>query len=401
MRASGFPQLGGYMKKWIVCSGPEWYSPSVTSTKQLMRLFKTNGYCLLWINPIAFKSPFVNSINRKSALEKIKYKFLTHLRWLRRNSKRQWVLVPVYLPLFKKWADSLNRWLVRIQVRVVCLALGIRVKKTILWISGSFTAEAFLDWPFQRKVYQAADLISGFRNAAPALKAKLQARESNLCHRVDVIFSASERISQGLANLSGTAEKIHLLHHGVDLEHFSKSLPPPEKMVRIRAMEKPVAGYFGSLSDANDKIVFLRMADKGFSVVLIGIPTGDYRQLRQHPDIHFLGVVPYQQLPSYAAHFDVALLNWRMHEWILNCFPVKALEYLALGLPVVSCRIPVLMEHLRDEISFVRTADEFADEARRLVVADTPVQRRKRREAVRLWSWSSRFEYVREVLEIA
>lgn len=388
------------MKKWIICNGPNWYGSSITSTKQLMRLFRENGYHVLWINPIAFKSPFVNSANRKTALERIKLKFLTHLRWFRLGAERLWVLVPFYLPSFQEWTERLNRWLVSVQVRLICWILGIRIKQTILWVSGSFTVEALLDWPFRRKVYQAADQISVFRNATPVLKKKLEARECKLCHKVDVIFPASRRISEGLAALSGDVGKIHLLHHGVDFSHFSQPIPPADKMLKIRSMGKPVAGYFGSLSDANDKIVFLTLADRGFSVVLIGTPAGDYEKLRLHPHIHFIGSVPYADLPEYATVFDVALLNWRMHEWILNCFPVKALEYLALGLPIVSCKIPVLMEYFPNEISFVQTADEFAKEARRLITVDTPELRRQRRNSVRFWSWNDRYRYIEKVLAL-
>lgn len=388
------------MKKWIICNGPDWYHPSITSTKQIMRLFKENGYYVLWINPIAFKSPFVNSANHRSAMERITSKFWTHLRWLRRDAGKQWILVPVYVPSFHKWTEPMNRWLVGFQVLLICRVLDIRITETILWVSGSFTVEALLDWPFWRKVYQAADLISAFRNASPTLKEKLEARERNLCHKVDVIFPASKKISDGLAALSGAGEKIHILHHGVDFSHFSKPISPADKLLEIRSKKRPVAGYFGSLSDANDKIVFLTLADRGFSVVLIGTPVGDYEVLQRHSHVHFLGSIPYAELPAYAAAFDVALLNWRMHEWILNCFPVKALEYLALGLPIVSCKIPVLMEYFADEISFVQTADEFADEARRLVAADTPERRRKRQDSVRFWSWDNRYRYIEKVLAL-
>lgn len=388
------------MKRWVICSGPDWYRPSVTSTKQYIQQFRKNGYAVLWINPIAFKSPFVNSASRSSALNKIRNKLATHLRWLRREGKGLWVLVPFYLPSFSERADRINRRLVALQVRICCLLMRIRVRRAILWISGSFTAEGLLDWPFHRKVYQAADLISGFRNASPALREKLEARECGLCRKTDAVFAASEKIGDQLACLAGTPEKIKLLHHGVDFDHFRATAEPDEAVRRIRALGRPIAGYFGSLSDANDKDVFRALADDGFSVVIIGKVLGDYAELQGHRNIHFLGPVPYPDLPRYAAGFDVALLNWRMHEWIENCFPVKSLEYLSLGLPVVSCRIPVLMDHFQNEMAFVEKPDEFAREARRLVKEDTPGSREKRRSSVRDWSWDGRFDFVQKVLEL-
>lgn len=388
------------MVKWIICSGPDWYRPSVTSTKQLVQQFKKNGYGVLWINPIAFKSPFVNSSTKSSALTKIKNKLRTHLRWLRRDSQNFWVLVPFYLPLFSPGADRLNRYLVGIQVRLCSVLLDIKVRNAFLWISGSFTGQGLLGWPFQKKVYQAADLISDFRDASPSLKYRLEAQERNLCHGTHVVFAASEKISEKLIELSKEEKKVRLLLHGVDFEHFSTSVEPADTMKQIKALGKPIAGYFGSLTDANDKEVFLALAQYGFSVVIIGKVLGDYSTLKQHKNIHLLGAIPYSRLPCYATAFDVGILNWRMHEWILNCFPIKALEYLALGLPIVSCKIPVLMRHFKDVISFVETPEEFVAEAKRLVFEDNDLKQLKRREVIKNWSWDSRFDYIRNVLEL-
>ncbi len=386
--------------KWIVASGPDWYLPTVSSTEQLMRQFNNDGYGVLWINPIAFKSPFVNSSSRSSVLRKIKNKIRTHLRWLRREAQGFWVLVPLYIPSFSARADRLNRWLIKVQIKFCCILLSINVRNSILWASGSFTAESILGWPFFRKVYESADLISGFRGASPALKQKLEQREKNLCFQATNVFAASEKIAEKLNLLCANKTKIKLLHHGVNYNHFSSRRSTADIMKKIKAKGKPIAGYFGSLSDANDKDVFLALAEQEFSVVIIGKVLGDYGELQQHENIYFLGPIPYPELPSYASAFDVGLLNWRMHEWILNCFPVKSLEYLAMGLPVVSCKIPVLMDHFANEMSFVETPAEFLTEARRLVAEDSLVLRENRRDAVRKWSWDSRYDYVRKILEL-
>ena len=388
------------MRKWIICSGPDWYRPSVTSTKQLVRQFEQDGYRVLWVNPIAFKSPFVNSSSRSSAWRKIINKLRTHLNGFRRVRPGFWVLVPFYIPSFSFSADRMNRVLIAAQVRLCSLLLGMRIRKTVLWISGSFTAEAILPWSFFRKVYQAADLLSGFRDASPALKQKLEARERDLCRRCHAVFAASEKIEDGLRTLCGDCEHIRVLHHGVDFAHFSSegAVHPDMKILREKGL--PVAGYFGSLSDANDKEVLLALAENGFSVVLIGKVLGDYSELESHPNISFVGPVDYEILPTYACGFDVGLLNWRAAEWIENSFPVKALEYLAAGLPVVSCPIPVLMEHFAQTISFVTTPDEFVREARHLVEADNPESRMFRQDAVRSWSWSKRFDRVKETLAL-
>jgi glycosyltransferase involved in cell wall biosynthesis len=387
-------QLSSYMRKWIICSGSDWYNPSMSSTKQIGLQFKQDGYRVLWINPVAFKSPFVNSANYRSVWIKIKNKIRIHLCWFRRNSADDWVLVPLYFPVFWKSAEPLNRILVSLQVRICCFLLGIRISRSILWIAGSFTAEPLLEWPFFQKVYEAADLISGFRNASPELKRRLQMREKNLCDRADVVFAASETIAEKLKELCGDKNKVVVLHHGVNYKHFSEPGEIHPQMQAIRDIGRPVAGYFGSLSDANDKAVFKALAQAGFSVVLIGKLLGDYKELEAIPNIFFIGSVDYQILPSYACGFDIGLLNWRMHEWIENCFPIKALEYLAAGVPVISCNIPVLKKYFSEQIMFVDTPQEWVRGARELVKADSKEKRRVRQNAVRNWTWESRYKYI-------
>jgi len=388
------------MCKWIICVGPDWYRPSVTSTKQFVRQFKKNGYNVLWVNPIAFKSPFVNSTTKSSAWRKIKNKIRTHLRGFQRIESGFWVLVPFYFPSFNSKSEIFNRKIVVCQVRLCSLFLGISWKNSILWTSGSFTAEGLLAKSFFRKVYQAADLISEFRDASPELRLNLQNRERNLCNQADVVFAASETIQKKLIELCKVPEKIHVLHHGVDFSHFSNPRELAAPIQKIKAKGNPIAGYFGSLSDANDKNVFLELANHGFSVVIIGKILGDYTKLQTHKNIHFLGTIPYSVLPTYAKGFNIALLNWRMHDWIKNSFPIKALEYLALGLPVVSCKIPVLMNHFSDEIIFAETAQEFVLAAQQCIKTDSEIAQKKRQDIVQSWSWEERFKSVRLILEI-
>lgn len=384
------------MAKWLICSGPDWYRPSVTSTKHFAEQYNNDGYRILWINPVAFKSPFLNSTSKSSAWRKIKNKLHTHLRFLRRDKPGFWVWVPLYLPAFSKIADRINTVIFKIQFHLIRLLLNINIPESTLWISGSFTAKGILTLPFAVKVYQAADLISDFRGASTELKKTLQAKERLLCQEVDIRIAASENIASSLKSLCNLP--VHFLQHGVDYRLFSSACELNSAILSIRSKGLPVAGYFGSLSDANDKDVFLKLASSGFSVVIIGKKLGDYKMLECHPDIYFIGPVSYSTLPSWANGFDVALLNWLPAEWIQNCFPIKALEYLAVGLPVVSCPIPVLKNYYSEVISFANTPGDFLDLCRQAVSENSESLRLKRRDCVKDSSWESKYQHVKELI---
>jgi UDP-galactopyranose mutase len=61
--------------------------------------------------------------------------------------------------------------------------------------------------------------------------------------------------------------------------------------------------------------------------------------LPQRPNIHYLGMKSYAELPSYIAGWDVAVLPFARNESTRFISPTKTPEYLAAGRPVVSTSI--------------------------------------------------------------
>ncbi len=384
------------MKQWVVCTGPDWFRPSVTSTRQIIFRFVDEGHHVLWVNPVAFKSPAVNSDNKRSMKKKVLNKLKTHLKIFKKAGNRIFILIPVYIPLFNPTFDKINETLVTLQVKIASLLLGIKWEDSILWISGNFTLSALLKYNFRRKIYQAADLISDFRTSDKELLNRLREKEMYLSKNVDHLFASSPNIRQKLEALS--QRKVGLLTHGVDLKHFTSSQRLDPLIIKIREKGLPVAGYFGTLSDANDKEVFVHLAKNDFSVVIIGKVLGDYSMLEGVKNIYFIGPVEFSRLPSFAKGFDVCLLNWVMADWIKNSFPIKFLEYLAMGKPVVSCRIPVIEDMFSDFAYFADTPAEFLSESRR-AIAENNINRESLRIAeASKNTWETKFELIKETI---
>ena len=75
-------------------------------------------------------------------------------------------------------------------------------------------------------------------------------------------------------------------------------------------------------------------------VVLLGpVVKVDEADLPRQPNIHYLGGKSYEELPSYIAGWDVALLPFAKCEATRYISPTKTPEYLAAGKPVVSTSI--------------------------------------------------------------
>ncbi len=164
------------------------------------------------------------------------------------------------------------------------------------------------------------------------------------CQRKDVIFSPN----------------------GVDLNHFQTSpqpIIPPDDLKPILEKNRPVIGYYGALARWFDYDLMKRLADlrPDYSFVLIGPdydgtlkPAG----LLDTPNVFWLGVKSYQELPNYLHFFDVATIPFIVNEITHAVSPLKLFEYMAGGKPVVVTPMRESMRH--PGVLVGDTPEEFA-----------------------------------------
>ena len=89
---------------------------------------------------------------------------------------------------------------------------------------------------------------------------------------------------------------------------------------------------------------------------------------------------------SYMASYDVCIIPFRINRLTAAVNPVKALEYLALGKPVVSSYMPELEQYL-PYVALVRSGDEFVGSIQALLAADLPGASAERKRIARTRSW--------------
>jgi glycosyltransferase involved in cell wall biosynthesis len=158
-----------------------------------------------------------------------------------------------------------------------------------------------------------------------------------------------------------------------------------------------VLGYFGLISDDwVDVNLLCRVADqyKDGSLVLLGKTTMDLAPLRRFTNVHILGRKPYEALPAYCKGFDVALVPFPISKVTLSSNPLKAREYLAAGLPVVSTAIPEVKA-----IGHCRCAENADDFVRQIDEAlGDPGCRPERSALMHDESWENRLEQLRQYL---
>jgi glycosyltransferase involved in cell wall biosynthesis len=219
----------------------------------------------------------------------------------------------------------------------------------------------------------------------------LTALEERLLRRADVVLVSAERLLRSKARIN---PRIALVRHGVDFNHFRRSLDPKTEIpADLAALPGPVIGYFGLIAQDWIDVDLLAHVAQRFphaSLVLLGKVTMGVSALERFPNVHFLGRKPYATLPSYCKGFDVALIPFPVSAVTLNANPLKAREYLAAGLPVVSTPIPEVA--VLGQCLIGSTASEFADLIEGALAVPGPAIERS--ESMRRQSWQARLHEI-------
>ena len=161
----------------------------------------------------------------------------------------------------------------------------------------------------------------------------------SILQQAHLIFASAKSIYE---NLSSLHPNVHLVPNGVDYAHFATSrLPKPADL----PTQKPLIGYSGAVAPWLDwdLIRFALRENHDLKFVFIGT----LFQLKQFPlglpNVKYLGLKSYAQLPAYFRHFSLGLIPFRLSEMTKGCNPIKLYEYYATGLPVVGTPLPELL----------------------------------------------------------
>lgn len=213
--------------------------------------------------------------------------------------------------------------------------------------------------------------------------------EEKMIARADLVLATSKDLALRKSRPDAPAV---FLPQAVDFEHFSqfrnKTVPPPDDLAHI---PRPRIGFVGLVADwiDLDLLVDIARAYPKSSVVVIGPKRTNLERLEGQGNIYVLGPRPYQMVPRYIAHFDVALIPFLQTELTQYVNPLKLLEYMAAGLPVVSTAMPDVRAY-GDLVYCADSQEEFVEQVGRALTSDSPEQAAQRMEVARANGWEQR-----------
>lgn len=206
-------------------------------------------------------------------------------------------------------------------------------------------------------VYDCMDELSAFKGAHP----QLQAREARLFNLADLVFTGGRSLYEAKQHQHSD---VHAFPSSIDAAHFAQARNLIEEPPDQADIPHPRLGFYGVIDERMDLDLLdgIAQARPDWHLVIIGpVVKIDPTMLPNHPNIHYLGSKSYQELPSYLAGWDVALLPFARNESTRFISPTKTPEYLAAGKPVVSTSIRDVVRPYGEEklVHIADTVPEF------------------------------------------
>jgi glycosyltransferase involved in cell wall biosynthesis len=300
----------------------------------------------------------------------------------------------------RDWLSALNAPLLAgMGRRIEAALLGRHDGDYLLWLAHPLLAGCLAGMNPRLVIFDQVDDFSAhpqFRS----LRRTIAAGYATVAQRADLILTTAERTSPLWLQARGLVQHVP---NGVDAAAFRGAFPVP---VPLQAIPRPRLGYVGVLQERVDVDLMLDMAHRFpeahfvFAGPIFG-PRSVFAPLMARPNVHFLGAVPYDEVPAYLAHMDVCLLPHTQNALTASMNPLKLYEYLAAGRPVVSTPVPPT-ERFKDVIHIAGTPSAFAAAiAAAIAEADDPACRTRRQSVARANDWSLRVHEIWRLIQQA
>lgn len=296
-------------------------------------------------------------------------------------------LMPEALPgLTRPGVTVLNSRLLALQIRRAIRELGgtlhavidARVLSPVLGHCGE-----------RMSVYWAQDDFVGLAPLLGLNARRLRAGERRIANSANLIVAANPSVA---GSVERDGHDVQLIPFGCDYEHFATPTVPAADVT----LSRPMAMFMGHVGDRIDVEMLTAVAESGINLLIVGpqhskANMSPFAKIMDRDNVQWLGAKDFEDLPSYLAHAEVGILPYNRSQFNIGSFPLKTLEYLASGLPVVAVDLPAIRWLDSPDIKIARDATVFADEVVALVKQGRdPVGDERRQGFARRHSWPER-----------
>ncbi|MGR4991229.1 glycosyltransferase [Vibrio rotiferianus] len=354
-----------------------------SSTQHIIKKL-SRSYRVLWVNSIGLRQPTLSAKDLKRATSKIKNRFNSQQEASYSKGELHNIDVVNCLTI----PAPRTRFARRIACEMIKFQLTNTLKKLkfdkpLFWTSLPTAVDVCQSMANSGVVYYCGDDFSALAGVDHNTVIR---HESDLIQCADLILVASNSLASKFP-----PNKTYVVPHGVDYALFSTPTPAASDLPYPR---EKVIGFYGSLSNwlDYDLITQAALSCPDWAFVFIGPCELTTNLLPNLPNVHYLGSKPHADLPKYSQHWAISWLPFVDNEQIRACNPLKLLEYLAAGKPVISTHFPAI-EPYKGMINIVNNATDV----KRCIDSYLPLNKDKM-SIVEQQSWDNKADFIDELV---
>lgn len=247
-------------------------------------------------------------------------------------------------------------------------------------------------------------LVDDLRQIPGADVAAIEAGERRSAEAADFILASAPPLVERMQRMSPA--NTHYFRNVVDFDHFNNSEAARNPNRSILAMPHPRVLFAGNLTPSKidvsmlEEMVRLRPGWQWIFVGSIweGLAGGNLQ--KSLGAATYLGHAPYAELPSFLHAADVLIIPYRSDASTESVCPLKFLEYLATGKPVVATPLPALKE-FENVVPLAANAQDFVAAIETALQETDPLKTEARLAIARRYTWNNRIDEIEALLEAA
>jgi hypothetical protein len=256
------------------------------------------------------------------------------------------------------------------------------------------------DVPGQRIYFATDDFVAAAGLWGRSPDRLHHSRERNLAS-ADLVLAVTPGLA---ASLQRDDKKPVWFPNGADLNRYSaiESVTPSPEVL----LSRPVAGLVGQVNDRLDLSYLEAVVEADVSLLIVG-PAGfrdpslaeRFQRLVVNANVQWVGMVPPERLPALLRSIQVGLTPYADTEFNRHSYPLKTVEYLAAGVPVVSTSVLPMDGLDRRFVATAGTPASFA--AAVLNTIGQSFSRSAVQASVQSFGWGSRADRLLDLIAAA
>jgi glycosyltransferase involved in cell wall biosynthesis len=210
------------------------------------------------------------------------------------------------------------------------------------------------------------------------LISKIKEQEIATLHLSDAILCPSNVTRDYIASLGLNRKLVTVIPNGVSASDFSPS-PLPAREGRV-----PVLLYIGTLADWQGLDIVIRalpkiLAQQDVRLQIVGrgrsrqrkILSKQIRKLGVEGSVIIQPAIPHHEIPSLIAESDICIAPLGLNDRNVTqgACPIKVLEYMAAGRPLLVSNMPIVRELVREDVDALLFSPNDPDDLARQVIA--------------------------------